>query len=70
MSSINLLSSAIDVDSIVSNLMYLEAAPIRRMQSETTTLQNKLTAFQSLNTKLSTLSQKVDTFLYGSDTAP
>jgi flagellar hook-associated protein 2 len=70
MSSINLLSSAIDVDSIVSNLMYLEEAPIRRMQSETTTLQNKLAAFQSLNTKLSTLSQKVDTVLYGSDTAP
>jgi flagellar hook-associated protein 2 len=70
MSSINVLTSAIDVESIVQNLMYIEQAPIRRMESETTTLQSKVSAFQSLNSKLSTLEDTVKTILYGSGTVP
>ncbi|MBN2319504.1 MAG: flagellar filament capping protein FliD [Acidobacteria bacterium] len=70
MSSVNVLSSAIDVESIVQNLMYIEEAPIRRMESETTTLESKVSAFQSLNSKLSSLEDKVKTILYGSGTVP
>jgi len=70
MSSIDILSSALDVESIVQNLMYIERAPIRRMESETMTLESKISAFQSLNSKLSTLEDKVKTILYGSGAAP
>ncbi len=70
MSSVNILSSALDVESIVQNLMYIEQAPIRRMESETTTLESKISAFQSLNSKISALEDKVKTILYGSGTVP
>lgn len=70
MSTVNVLSSAIDVESIVENLMYIEEAPIRRMESETTTLESKISAFQSLNSKLSTLEDAVKSILYGSGTVP
>jgi flagellar hook-associated protein 2 len=69
-SSINLISSAIDVTSIVDNLIYVDSAPVRQMQSQTTTLQSKVSAFQTLNTKLSALSNKVNTLLFGSTSAP
>ncbi|MBN2244041.1 MAG: flagellar filament capping protein FliD [Acidobacteria bacterium] len=70
MGSVNVLNSAIDVESIVQNLMYIESAPIRRMESETKTLQGKISAFQSLNSKLSTLESKVNGILYGGGTVP
>jgi flagellar hook-associated protein 2 len=69
-SSINLVSSAIDVGSIVDNLIYVDSAPVRNMQSQVTTLQSKISSFQSLNTKLSTLANKVDTILYGTTSEP
>jgi flagellar hook-associated protein 2 len=69
-SSINLISSVIDVTSIVDNLIYVDSAPVRQMQSQTTTLQSKVSAFQTLNTKLSAFSNKVNTLLFGSTSAP
>ncbi len=65
--TIDLVNSQIDVSSIVENLLYVEAAPIRRMQSQVTTLQSKISAFQTINTRLSTLANKVETLLFGSD---
>jgi flagellar hook-associated protein 2 len=69
-SSIDLINSQIDVATIVSNLIYVDAAPIRRMQSQVSTLQSKISAFQTINTRLSTLANKVDNLLYGSSTEP
>lgn len=69
-SSINLVNSVIDVGSIVDNLIYVDSAPVRNMQSQVTTLQSKVSAFQSLNTNLSTLSDKIDTILYGTTNTP
>jgi flagellar hook-associated protein 2 len=69
-SSINLVSSVIDVGSIVDNLIYVDSAPVRKMQSQVTTLQSKISAFQSLNTKLSSLSDKVNSILYGATGEP
>jgi flagellar hook-associated protein 2 len=69
-SSINLLGSAIDVGSIVDNLIYVDSAPVRQLQSGVTTLQNKVSAFQSLNTKFSSLSDKLDGLLFGDTQAP
>lgn len=69
-SSVDLVNSQIDVGSIVSNLIYVDSAPVRRMQSQVSTLQSKISAFQTLNTRLSTLSDKVDKILYGSSTEP
>lgn len=70
MSSVNLLNSQIDVTTVVSNLMYIERAPVRTMQSQLSKIQSKVSAYQSLNTKLSALSSKVNTLLYGETTAP
>ncbi len=69
-SSINLLNSVLDVGTIVDNLIYVESAPVRHMQRQVTTLQNKMSAFQSLNTKLSTLSDSVNTLLFGESQVP
>jgi flagellar hook-associated protein 2 len=68
--SINLISSQIDVASIVDSLMNIERAPVYNMQSQVATLQSKLSAFQSINTKLSSLSNKVNTMLFGDTDAP
>jgi flagellar hook-associated protein 2 len=65
-SSINLLSSSIDVGTIVDNLIKADSAPITNMQSNVTTLQSKVSAFQSLNTKLSTLTSNLNGILFGS----
>lgn len=69
-SSVNLTNSALDVGSIVENLIYIERAPVRNMESQVSTLQSKITAYRSLNTKLSTLADKVNTLLFGETEAP
>ena len=69
-SSINLTNSVLDVGSIVDNLIYVDSAPVRTMQSKVTTLQSKISAYQSLNTRLATLSQKTNTLLFGDTQAP
>ncbi len=68
--SVNLISSVLDVQGIVDNLIYVESAPVRRMQSQSTSLQNKVSAFQSLNTKLSTLLNTVNDILYSGNVVP
>jgi flagellar hook-associated protein 2 len=70
MSTINVLSSALDVTGIVDNLIYVESAPVRSMQSQVSSLQSKVSAFQSLNSKLSTLLDKVNSVLFGETEAP
>jgi flagellar hook-associated protein 2 len=69
-SSVNLISSALDVTSIVDAIINVERAPVRTMESQVTSLQSKVSAYQSLNTKLSALSDKVNTLLYGTTEAP
>jgi flagellar hook-associated protein 2 len=69
-STIDLINSQIDVTSIVQNLIYADSAPVRRMQNQVTSLQSKISAFQTLNTRLSTLTDKVETILYGTTNAP
>jgi flagellar hook-associated protein 2 len=69
-SSINLTTSVLDVGSIVDGLINVDAAPMRKLQSQVTTLQSKVTAYQTLNTKLSALSDKVNTLLFGGTEAP
>ena len=63
-SGVNLLSSQIDVPSIVNAYMQAASVPVQNMQSEVSTLQSKVSAFRTLNTKLSTLSTQVNQFLY------
>jgi flagellar hook-associated protein 2 len=69
-SAVDLINSVIDVSGIVDNLIYVEGAPVRSMQNQVSTLQSKVSAFQSLNTKLSDLSNSVNTLLFGSAEAP
>jgi flagellar hook-associated protein 2 len=70
MSSINLVSSQLDVATIVDSLIYVDRAPARNMEKQVTALQSKKSAYQSLNTKLSALSDKVTKLLYGDGAAP
>ena len=69
-SSLNLINGGLDVQTIVDNLMYVERAPVRRLQSQTTLLQSKVTAFQTLNTKISALLDKANRVLFNGETAP
>jgi flagellar hook-associated protein 2 len=68
--SINLTSSTLDVATIVDNLINVDSAPVRRMQSQVTTIQSKVSAYQTLNTRLSAFSDKVNTLIYGDTEAP
>lgn len=68
--SIDLTSSVLDVGTIVDNLIYVDSAPVRNMQSQVSTLQSKMTAYQSLNTKISALSDKVSALLFGGGESP
>jgi flagellar hook-associated protein 2 len=70
MGTINLLSGGLDVQNIVEQLIYVERAPARRLETQSTTIQSKLTAFQSFNTKLSSLLDKANAILFGEDTPP
>lgn len=69
MSSINLISGGLDVQTIVDNLIYVESAPVRRMQNQQSALQSKVSALQSFNSKLSSFLTKVDDILYQGGTA-
>jgi flagellar hook-associated protein 2 len=69
-SSIDLTSSVLDVGTIVDSLIYVDGAPMRLIQNQVTALQNKASAYQSLNTKLSALSDKVNSLLFGDTNAP
>lgn len=69
-SSINLINPQIDVGTIVDNLIYVDSAPVRLLQSRTTTLQSKISAFQGLNTKISTVLDRVQNALYSGGTVP
>lgn len=69
-SAINLTNSVLDVGAIVDNLIYVEAAPMRQMQSQVTTLESKASAYQNLNTMLSALSDKINHLLFGKPEAP
>ena len=69
-SAINLTQPVLDVQTIVDNLINADSAPVQNMQSEVSTLQTELSAYQSLNTQLSTLSNDVNTMLFGSAEAP
>ena len=68
-SSINLTQPVLDVQTIVDNLINVDSAPVQNMQSEVSSLQTELGAYQSLNTQLSTLSNDVNTMLFGSTEA-
>ncbi len=70
MSSINLISGGLDVQSIVDQLIAVESEPVTRMQTQTTTLQKKVSAFQSINTKLASLLDGVNSVLYADETVP
>jgi len=69
-SPINLINSVLDVGTIVDNLIYVDSAPVRNMQTQVTTLKSRVSAYQSLNTKLSALADKVNTMLFGDSEIP
>lgn len=74
MSSISLLGSGIngglDVQSIVDNLMAVEQLPIQRLQSQTQSYQNKITAYQTLNTKLLALKTSAENIMFNQESVP
>ncbi len=69
MSSINLLSGGLDVQGTVEKLIYVESEPIRRLETQTKTLNSKVSAYQSLNTKVSALLDQVNEMIFQDETA-
>jgi len=70
MGSIDVISSQIDVLSIVQSLMLIERQPIVNLDKQVAAIQSKVNAYQTFNTRLSALSDKINMILYGSATAP
>ncbi|TDX58902.1 flagellar filament capping protein FliD [Orenia marismortui] len=59
--------SGLDTDSIIQQLMYVERAPIRRMESKQSEINNEISAWQNMNTSLDTLKKQVEEFKVGTD---
>jgi flagellar hook-associated protein 2 len=70
MSSINLLSTGLDVSTVVSKLMEYARLPVTQMENRLAAMESKVSAYQTLNTRLSSLANSVYTLLYGSTSAP
>lgn len=60
-SSINGVVSGMDTAGIIDKLLELEKAPVTRLQTQKSTLNDKLTAWQDANTRILALKTKVDT---------
>lgn len=58
--SISGLGGGLDVRGIVNQLMMVEAAPIRRMETQKDNFQKKIDAYNTLNSRLSTLLSKIE----------
>ncbi len=69
MSSINVINSGLDVQTIVDQLIQIERTPITRLEKQESTLQSRVKALQSYNTKLSTLLDKLNAALFKDETA-
>jgi flagellar hook-associated protein 2 len=68
--TVNVLSGGLDVATLVDNLIAIDSQPITRMQKQTSTMQSKISAFQSVNSKISSLLTSVNNILYGGSSAP
>jgi flagellar hook-associated protein 2 len=66
-SSVTGLSSGIDTNKIVTQLMALEQAPLTRMQTRVTTYQNQVSAWTAVRTKLSALQSAAAALTNASD---
>ena len=64
MSSINLINGGLDVQGIVDNLITVASAPITRLQAQTKTYQDKITAYQTFNAKLLAFKTSVEDLLF------
>jgi len=53
--SFSTLGGGLDVQSLVSQLMYVERAPVRRLDSQVNSYESKIKAYNQLNSKLSEL---------------
>ena len=70
MGSVDVIGGGLDVASIVKQLMLLEREPVTRLENQVASIQGKITAYQTLNTRLSALADRVNTMLYGGNSAP
>ena len=53
--------TGIDVQGLVEQILYIEREPIRTLEGEKKTFQNKINAYNDLNSKLSALLSSLDT---------
>jgi flagellar hook-associated protein 2 len=70
MGSINLINGGLDVVGIVDGLITAEQVPIKRLQAQAQTYQNKITAYQTLNSKLLAFKTSVESLLFQGETVP
>ncbi len=61
MSISGVMGGGLDVQGIVSQLMYVEQEPLRQLQTQKSTLQRQSTAYDSVTSKLNTLLDAIDT---------
>jgi flagellar hook-associated protein 2 len=70
MSSINLISSGLDVQSIVDNLITVERQPITRLQQQTQGYQTKIAAYQEFNSRLLAFKTSVESVQFHEEDVP
>ncbi len=69
MSSIDVINTGLDVQTIVDQLIQVERTPITRLEKQESALQSKVKALQTYNTKLSKLLDKLNAALFKDETA-
>lgn len=70
MGTINLINGGLDIQGIVDNLIYVQREPIRKLEEQTKTYQDKVAAYQAFNTKLLAFKTSIESLLYQGDGAP
>jgi len=70
MGTINLINGGLDIQGIVDNLIYVQREPIRKLEEQTKTYQDKVSAYQAFNTKLLAFKTSVESLLYQGDQVP
>lgn len=69
-SSIDLINGGLDVQGIVDNLITVERDPITKLQAQTRTYQDKISAYQAFNSKLLAFKTSVESILFNGADVP
>ncbi len=70
MGYVNLINGGLDIQGIVDNLIYVEREPIRKLEQQSKSFQQRISAYQEFNTRLLAFKTSVESLLSLGGTVP